>query len=39
MTQPSPGSEPDTTGNPYTHADDEPEQRPVDTIQTNGEYL
>lgn len=39
MTQPTPGSEPDTTGNPYTHADDdEPEPRPVDTLNP-GEYL
>lgn len=38
MTQPAPGSEPDTTGNPYAHADDQHPERPVTEIET-GEYL
>ncbi|MBB4984982.1 hypothetical protein GGE06_005932 [Streptomyces sp. SFB5A] len=39
MTQPAPGSEPATPRHPYTHADDQPDQRPVDTLDPGEEYL
>jgi hypothetical protein len=39
MTQPAPGNEQEPPRHPYTHADDQPDQRPVDTVPTNGEYL
>jgi hypothetical protein len=39
MTQPEPGSKPAPPRHPYTHADDQADERPVDTVPTHGEYL